>query len=278
MEIDNLEIPLVLTYDNKPNDYTHNFLYTLKKHKWDYILIGEGEVWKGFTSKMEGYKRTLETLPSKKVVILSDARDVFCLRTPTNFMYYKKIIKQHIIVSMEIFGGGRVFPPDDLYNEQCVVLKKFFEAYNVNPKPFLRKFVNSGLICGNAQSLLEFLNFALENKYTDDQLALGTFMNTYPEKVYADIHANLLHTSTFGVYAGMYKVSYQKQDSPTLAELFGRSAYFLHIPGCINKGQKLIYNTTWEIIKTGVCDEKLREGYGSPEPGPNDYNYEDDKI
>ena len=267
MELDNLDIPLVLTYDNKPNDYTRNFLYTLKKHKWEYLLIGEGEVWKGFTSKMEGYKRTLEKLNPKKIIVISDARDVVCLRSPKAFLNHVKHEKQPMIVSMEMFCEGRIFPPDDFKGIQCVILSDYYKHYSNDGKGHLRKFVNSGLICGEAGTVLEYFNYAFENKYTDDQLALGMFMNTYPEKVYADINAKILHTSTFGCSAGLHSLELQKHDSPTLAQFCGRSSYFLHIPGIAPVvGQKNVYNMVWKMIGPSPCDELLRDGYPYDEP------------
>ena len=46
--------PLVITYDNAPTENTRLFLRTLEKNKWNYKLIGEGETWRGFITKLNG--------------------------------------------------------------------------------------------------------------------------------------------------------------------------------------------------------------------------------
>jgi len=265
--MDNLESPLVITYDNKPTKNTRNFLYTLNRNKWDYVLIGEGETWEGFISKMRGYKKYLETLNPKKIVVISDSRDVFCLRCPKSFLKKVRGIKQPMIVSMEIFCEGMIFPKEDYKGTQCVLLNDYYKHHGIDSSVNLRKFVNSGLICGEAGVVLEYFNYAIDNKFEDDQLALGMFMNLYPEKIFADIHANLLHNSVFGCNAGILHIELQKHDSPTIAEFCGRSSFFLHIPGIHSiKGQENVYNMVWKIIGPGLSDELLREGYDCEEP------------
>ena len=73
-----------------------------------------------------------------------------------------------------------------------------------NVKRPKRQFVNTGLIAGKAKDLLEMynwcINWVVENNVNDDQIAMGNYMNSFPEKVASDHDIKLLHTSTFGVY------------------------------------------------------------------------------
>lgn len=87
-------------------------------------------------------------------------------------------------------------------------------------------------------------------------------MNKFPDKVAADIHASVLHTSGYGVNGGTYTKN-QWEDSPSFAELTGKKSFFLHIPG-INgsKGQMKIYNMVKKLLIDDAANaEWFMEGY-----------------
>jgi len=214
---------------------------------------------------MKGYLNVLRNLPENKLVILSDARDVLCLRAPTEFVKGYLSFHKELVVSMEISCGGLFNVPDTYLCVQCTPLKAYWKHNNTSTLPD-RKFVNAGLIAGRVSSLKSFLDWAIANNFTDDQLALGSYMNIFPERVGADCHAILLHTSCFGVNAGKQDVNLQKTDSPTFAELFGRGAFFLHIPGCANKGQKIVYTEVCKVIEQGVYGPMISAPYNYSEP------------
>ena len=259
--------PIVFAYDNNlssPN--TFKLLETLAKNKWNYKILGIGEQWKGFQSKMNGYAKEIEERMKQneneeRIYVISDARDVFCLRPADNFeesfihlVGGEENAKNKMVVSMEIFCDGKTDVPEEYVGHQCVSLKKYWEHHHIESKNLLpiRKFVNSGLICGKAKVLNEFYKFYVNNhKFHkgDDQLALGLFMNLFPEKVVADVDAVLLHTCVSGVNAGLQSIEKQNFDAPSLSELAGHKAFFLHIPGlhCI-KGQRTYYSTVSKFI------------------------------
>lgn len=260
-----MDEPLVVTYDNAPTENTKYFLQTLEKNKWKYKLIGEGEKWEGFTSKLKGYANYIKTLDPNQLIIVSDARDVVCLRGPKAFTKGYQSFNKDIVVSMELLCCGNFNPPPDSKCVQCVHLTEYWKHYNITDLPD-RKFVNSGLVAGKATSVLDWLEWSLTNKFTDDQLALGTYINTFPQKIGLDMNAILLHTTTFGVNAGIQSIHIQKKDSPTFAELFGRGAFFLHIPGCAMKGQAIMYEFVKRNIDAGASDKQLSAPYKYAEP------------
>jgi hypothetical protein len=260
-----MDQPLIVTYDNNPTETTKFFLKTLEKNKWNYKLIGEGETWKGWTTRMDAYNTFLQTLPDDKVVILTDARDVVCLRGPKAFMKGFQSFKKEIVISMELLCCGKFDPPEDFRCVQCMPLTEYWKHHSITVLP-KRKFVNNGLIAGKVSALKVYFKWIIEQKFTDDQLALGNYVNAFPELVALDTEAILLHTTSFGVNAGIQSIHIQKQDSPTFAELFGRGAFFLHIPGCINKGQAVIYDFVKKTLEAGACDATLTASYKYPEP------------
>jgi hypothetical protein len=104
----------------------------------------------------------------------------------------------------------------------------------------------------------------------NDQSAFGTYINEYPDRVACDVDAALLHSSVFGVNAGIQNIHQQKEDSPTFAELFGRAAFFLHLPGIQAKGPRVVYDCVWKAIDAGISDKLIRKPYGYAEPKWNE--------
>lgn len=248
--IRNEEQPLVVAVETNPNnEYTHNFVQTLINNDWDYHIIGINKPWKGYGSKIEYFQEHLKTLSPDKLVVLSDARDVFCVRSPMHFIPAFQSFKKPLLVSLEIFCQGKpddsaVKNPKDIW--QCVPLNQYWKHQTI--KPTIRRYVNSGLIAGKTKDLLEHYCWINTTNWNDDQAALGDYMNNFPDKVAADINANVLHTSGFGVNAAVATKN-QWLDSPSFAELTGKLNFFLHLPGFQDSpGQKKIYDMTKKLL------------------------------
>ena len=269
-KVNKMDIPLVITYDNAPTDQTRFLLKTLLANGWDYKIIGTGEKWEGFISKLNGYLNFLNTLPKNKLVIVSDARDVLCVRSPKAFFEAFSTFKSNLVVSAELFCCGKFDVPDTFLGTQCIPLTNYWKYHNTKSMP-MRKFVNSGLIAGRVENIIGWLQWAVNNKFEDDQLSLCEYINNFPEKVILDTEAILLHTTLFGINAGVQKIHFQAKDAPTFAELYGRAAFFIHIPGCVNKGQKCLYDDICKVIDLGLCETKIRQGYYFEEPPWNGY-------
>jgi GR25 family glycosyltransferase involved in LPS biosynthesis len=269
-----IETPLLVSYDNKPTETTLFFEDTLKRNGWSYKFIGEGDVWRGYVAtRASSYKKYLELIPKESIVILSDARDVICLRGPTAFKEAFGSFGKDIVVSMELFCEGKLEPTPnhDKIKWQCEPLDKYWMQLGI--KQPSRKFANAGLMAGKAGALSDMLNWIIDKGFSDDQLGVGHYMNAFPEKIAADYEAKMLHSSTFGCNAGNKHVQIQATDSPTFAELFGRSAFFLHVPGTHLKGQGLMYEQVKKMIQSGVCASMMTSLYkGFKEPGWQSYD------
>ena len=147
--------------------------------------------------------------------------------------------------------GGAKFKTEKDYR-QVTPLYGYLNYYKiyidyVNDTNF-RKYVNAGLIAGKASDLIHFYNWALEHKYTDDQKALGAYMNSFPQNVFADFEDELLHTSNSGANFGLHTKA-QIKDSFNIAELCGFKAFFIHLPAKGSKGQVYIYNQIYKVIE-----------------------------
>jgi hypothetical protein len=262
--------PLALTYCNKPANYenTRRLVETLKANDWDHVVLGAGEPWVNYMTKMNAYRRQLETMPPDKIVVITDAHDVYCLRNVHYFVDEFKALKTPIVVSMELFAEGRInYDPNKVY-QQVEWLEPYFKHHGmrVGPNDGTKKYVNSGLMCGYAQNLLHLINWTFENEYTDDQKATAAYANAHPDDVHLDMDARLLHTCTSGVNFGLHAQA-QCDDSPSFGELFGHSAYFLHIPGLhCGGGQLMLYNAVHDVMQK--YNSRLAAGLPS-----HNYNY-----
>jgi hypothetical protein len=256
---------LVISYENNMANNTNAQLFktTLDRNGWKYLFIGEGDEWYGIKTRVMGYYNTLKNLDANKIVVLSDARDVFCLRNPLTFINsINKItdIEHKIIISVEMYLHGHMNWTDKEVNDVLLKDKNFFwqgipinnywKYYDIEEP--LRKYVNGGLIIGKVNNLIQAFEWIIQNNFNDDQLGFANYCNSFPEKVTLDFNAEILHSSSFGVNGGLYDEK-QKYDSPTLSELLGMHSYFLHIPGLnISKGQLYIYNTICKIFDTNI--------------------------
>lgn len=256
--------PILISYCNSEinntNPCTEIFIKTLTNNNWKYNIIGRGEKWNGFITRIHGYYNYLLTLDPKQIVVISDAKDVYCLKPPKNFIRDFMQYNKKIVVSMEIFAEGYLnYLPDKEY-VQVTWIDKYWQMYNIDTSKIHRKYVNSGLISGYVEELIKFFKWTIDNKYTDDQKALGAYINTVPELVYADIHAKLLHTTGAFVSGGLYDIPVQNMDSPTISEISGLSSYFLHIPGTTLRGQKILYYNIG-VILTFLNSKTLPKSY-----------------
>lgn len=260
--VNDLSKPLAITYDNLlgKHDNSKLLIKSLQQNDWEYTVISINDIYRDHRDKLIGYKQFLETLHSDKIVILLDSRDVICCRNVNAFMDGYKSLNCDLIVSLEMFCNTttNVVLTRSI---ACIPLIEYWKYRNVTEWP-IRKYVNSGLIAGKAASILHFLNYALDNNFIDDQEALGSYMNTFPERIYGDQDATILHSTTFGKGAGLENSLIQKHDSPTFAEFFGRAAFFLHFPGLNAKGQALMYDFARLLFENGASGSRLNELYG----------------
>jgi hypothetical protein len=259
--MNNCDIPIVISYENdSTNKNSILFKKTLENNGWDFKFIGEGVKWNGFRDRIIGYYNEINNYHDDKVIILSDARDVFCLRNHDFFFErVKGIIENKIIVSAELFLIGQTnwtnkqiedaLLKDKEFFWQGVPLNKYWNYYGKTHDLPNKKYLNAGLIIGKTKNIKNAFKWLIDNNFQDDQLGLSNYANNYPELVHLDYKAEFLHTSTSFVNGSLYDYDTQITDTPTFQELFGFSSYFLHIPGSNHsKGQKTVYECIYNLF------------------------------
>jgi hypothetical protein len=255
MHKNDINVPLVVTYCNKYKETnyenTRRLVATLKNNNWDHVVLGEGECWENYTTKVKAYRKYLETLHPDKIVVISDAHDVYCLRNVHYFVEEFRALQKPIVVSMELFAEGRVnYNPTQQYS-QVEWLGPYYEHHGMQIKPddHVKKYVNSGLMCGYAKNLMHLNEWTIQHGFIDDQKATASYANAHPDEVHLDVNANMLHTCTSSVNFGLHAQA-QHLDSPSFSELFGHSAYFLHIPGLhCGGGQPILYDVVHDVLQ-----------------------------
>jgi hypothetical protein len=249
--------PLLITYCNSDinntNNKTNNFIRTLKNNNWNYVILGRSDKWINFVeSRTKTYLNYLKQIKNhNQIVVLSDARDVFCVRNSKKFIDSFKKYNKKIIVSMEIFSEGLTVYDSNKEYFQVTFIENYWKFNNIDYNQISKKFVNNGLIAGYIEDLINCFQWIIDNKFTDDQKGMGAYINNFPELFYADIDSELLHTDCSFVNGGCSDENIQNNDSTTLLELTGSKSYFLHIPGLIgSKGQSYIYEVLNTLIET----------------------------
>ena len=99
-----------------------------------------------------------------------------------------------------------------------------------------------------------------------------SFIEKYDEIFWIDSDATIInpqinifdYTTNAGIHRGIQDLEIQTYDSPSLFELLGRKAFFLHIPGqnCF-EGQKELFEITKNIItdNTIAYDHPLKKSF-----------------
>jgi hypothetical protein len=62
------------------------YIKSLENHGWKYEIVGLGKKWEGFRTRMQWYLEKLLTLNPEQLVNITDCYDVFCVRSPINFL------------------------------------------------------------------------------------------------------------------------------------------------------------------------------------------------
>lgn len=244
---EDINIPLVISNDANLEKESY-FLNSLTKHNWEYAILSSENKWRA-------YKEYLDTLPDDKLVVISDTHSVICCRSSKQFIKAFQSKQRSILTCMDVLCHAKF--ETDVARGQCIPLHKYWQENKRDTKP-LRKFVNGGLVCGKASSLRKLFAWSLTQASCPDQMLYANYMNTFPSEVYADDKAEILHSSSYAHYGALYSYEHQIQDSPTLAELFGHGAFFLHIPNLEDNGQKTMYKYVKAVLDLGANASLLK--------------------
>ena len=213
----------IISYANYKNHIgCDNFENSMKKNKIPYKIIGEGDIWEGFHTKMISCYNELQKYKDEDIICIIDCFDVLANHTMSNkiisrFLEYKKPI---------VFGAEtRIY-----FTEKTNNYFKMYEWWKINDEKYSRNVnncsINGGTVIGYVKKVKEVLDFALRNKFTDDQLAYHYYAEKYPETVGLD-----LNSSIFGNYTGFNMFRFISYDDYLIDKESFYQPFFIHIPG-----------------------------------------------
>lgn len=210
--IHNSNEPLVVIYETDPtNQNFHKLIYTLEKNNFNYSIIGHGDEWKHFGTKIVGYRKYYKTLDPNQIVIQLDARDVLVNQNYDYFIrlisYFSRILEDKIIVSAEkeMSAYMKLGPPGTYINKQLLRTKriKMGSMDSINRSKWIKEFdkitigpnnhVNTGMMIGRVKNFLtiyEIMNISADE--ISDQTVLSELYLLRPELFYLDTKSIIL--------------------------------------------------------------------------------------
>jgi len=187
-----------------------------KVNGWEHTIIGLNTKWKGWITRMQAYRDFCKNLENQnEIIVFSDAYDVLCLQSSETFLeLYQEFANDKIIIGAEIGCAANCFPPTQWWSENDI------------QKDAKRKFVNGGLIAGSAKMIGTMWEWAIEQKFDDDQIALGHYTNTYPDLIFLDVNSLFFFNDHDAVSS--YDI---KEDNSLIENGKALKPFFIHFHG-----------------------------------------------
>lgn len=230
-----INVPMIISFDNKLNEKSQNFINGLEHYDYNYIICGVNELSDDATVRMREYIKILEQAPPEQLVIISHAYDVLInTDKATLIANYNKLINQYGDPAGEkiIFGTevGFVETMSDYLPEGVFLssrkkdktvpslsspipdlakLKKweskFSQMYVDNkikyklttPNTYLLVNLNFGVFGGKVKNILKMLKmFNIQPKENEQHLASEYFF-TFENEVILDYEQTLFSNTAY---------------------------------------------------------------------------------
>lgn len=200
-------------------------------HKgWDLRVLGVGQKWESFRTKMELYCQELRRIKPDQVVVCLDAYDAVCARDSDGLIdTFRKL-------DAPVVAGYESVAVPTIYNKWIRVgmapaIDKWKAHHNISARGV---FVNSGCVVGGAGDVLNVWEWILayeEFAIDDDQIGVGCYMNEFPEKVKLDTGSRIVWNDHM-----FYNTKMEERGDKLIVPEPEEVPYFIHFPGL--KGQK----------------------------------------
>lgn len=225
---------LAVATDVSPN--VHNFLASSRRAGWTPQLLGVGERWAGFTTKIRHYAAACSALPPSQLVVCADTSDVLVRGAPSDAM---RLWEEHFADASVVFGA------EGLCSANCVPVPalhaaRFGDDETTRPAT---PYINSGLIMGRAGRVAEMFQWMLDSGEKDDQIGAAKFVIAHgPEGFVLDHDRHLFIIVNYGT----------RPDANTTA------APFVHFPGMT------VTTALWGRSQYSTLGRALLGGYYGP--------------
>lgn len=247
----------VLTVATERNKRVKLLERSFLAHKgWDLRVLGVGQKWQSFRTKMELYCEELRRIKPDQVVVCLDAYDAVCARDSSGFEAELKKFRVPIVAGYESVALPTI------YNKWVRIgvapaIDKWKAHHNIHAKDV---FVNSGCIVGRAGEVLGMWEWVLNyEEFTihDDQIGVGFYMNEFPEKVKLDTESRIVWNDHM-----FYKTTMEECGDKLVVGGPEQVPYFIHFPGL--KGQSGSHAYRYKKVSAFVIgdDSIMKEDVG----------------
>jgi len=195
-----------------------NMIESCRKLGWDVNIIGKDVKWEGWRTRMLTYQQFCEQQNPDSIVILIDAYDALCVRSPKGFSKLFKSYNSDIVVGAEYVCGGNCYPIPKYWknNDKKIANGNFY--------------VQGGCITGYAEALASMYKWCYDSGATDDQVAVGKYIEAQDEKynIILDCDNKICYNSNCGVKG---KFTIENDKIKVIDKTFETCPYFIHFPG-----------------------------------------------
>lgn len=219
----------LITYENTKHKNLDYLRRSARHFGWPTVtVLGTGDEWAGFGTKIFAYTNYLQTLPGDDIAVVIDARDVLINGTPSQFLELFKP-STSLCVSAE-FGCCAEGVPHITENE-----RKWMESHTDNPN----RYLNSGMIAGLVSSFQHTYPFGMLKLEEDDQNAMVHYWMKHPDHIVLDYDETLFSNATWSPNSETYTLG----DGRWISKHSGKSPIFIQTQAknweCYNKLVKL---------------------------------------
>jgi hypothetical protein len=180
-------------------------LESLRKHGYAYEVLGFGQPWNGFRTKMENYLKGVQEYQTSAgpdaLAVFLDAFDTYCIKSAAEVAAAYRSKPR----PMPILFGAEICCYTNSCNKETL---KWYDTHNIfGGSQGIRKlvknitpgtadenwiasrsvFLNSGLILGTASHLQGMFQEMVNGQEDDDQRASGNYMIAHPDLVDLDL-------------------------------------------------------------------------------------------
>jgi len=206
----------LLTFANTNHGGLENLANSLHD-SWEFIVLGKGVKWEGWPTRMKIMSEYLkQNVHSEELVVLCDAFDVLCLRPSFDFEKEFQTFQCPLVIGCENTCGANCHVPHNWWKFHGVDVSLEF------------KYVNGGLMAGKSSAIVALYEWALQHKYTDDQIAIGEYMDQFPDKITLDLH-HVLFYNDFNANSQMKLLQDRSLQLTTPTRPI--TPFFIHFPG-----------------------------------------------
>jgi hypothetical protein len=209
----------IILYSDQNTAGLRNLCRTLDQGQFQYQWIGEGDHYAGHHSLIERVLTYLQSEPDDQPLVKLDAHDVLAYGTSSEMIdQWNRLLNEHPNHSL-IVGS------ESLCTTYPIPLT-YYAYHQINPQQHPRPYINSGCLWSTAKGLRDFYQWA--QAYTDDQIALIKYADTYPDRVILDLKSQLVFNQTIIDGADFVTVDGQPRVYSSLTQTY---PIFHHVPG-----------------------------------------------